>query len=384
MLQGTKSFKDVAKGVWDTVKQQFFDLVAQMISKWTIGFVGKILGAGGGLLDSIMSPFKKAAGALTGAESGAGEGGIFGKQAGSFLGGIGKMVGPLGIGLLVGKMIGFENIAKTFKAVWQGISDVVVGIIDNIAMQIEAIGELGKVVFEGLGKVAESAFGAVSDIIGGLGKAVGGLLAGIGGLFKKKKTPELERLQKIQELLSQIVGHITIDFRDRQFNWMLDKQQQMVNHLEAIRAILNNRFNASMRGLLDRMQRTADNVVGNRQNTGHILNHTKRYLKEIADNTFDTIRAIKKISSAQAGGVFKEPELVMTHGTASNPEYILREDQLMKLGGGGREVNIHNHVHMNGTMISDRDYTRNRLIPEMLNALDVNYNKQRLMNLLGI
>jgi len=41
-LQGAKSFKDALKGVWGTIKTQFFDLVAKMVTKWTLGFVANI------------------------------------------------------------------------------------------------------------------------------------------------------------------------------------------------------------------------------------------------------------------------------------------------------------------------------------------------------
>jgi len=387
MLKGAKSFKDVLKGIWGTIKDQVFTLVAQIVSKWTLGLIGKLAGGAGagGLLDGLLSPFKKAAGALTGAESGSGEGGIFGNMGGSFLGNIAKMAGPIGIGLLVGKMIGFERISKTLQGIWDGLSDIAIGALNAIGDQLEAIGQIGVKVFEGIGNVASSALGAVSDIVGGLGKAIGGILSGIGGLFKKKKTPETEWLQKIYDTNQGILGTLRIDMRDRQFNWMLDKQQQQINHLEGIRNILNNRFNGTIRAVIDSLQRTADNVVGTRQLTGHILNHTKTYLKQIAENTERTYKEIKKVGGAQAGAVLTEPKLMMTHGTPASPEYILRENQLAPAAaavGGG--VTVHNHVHMNGTMISDRDYARNRLIPEMLSALEAHYKKSDFKRLLGI
>lgn len=42
-LQGTKDWKDALKAIWDTVKSQFFDMVAEIITKWVFDFLGKIL-----------------------------------------------------------------------------------------------------------------------------------------------------------------------------------------------------------------------------------------------------------------------------------------------------------------------------------------------------
>jgi len=57
MLSGAKSFKDVVGGIWGTIKEQFFTLVAQLISKWTLGFIGQIVTGSGGLLNSVKSVF---------------------------------------------------------------------------------------------------------------------------------------------------------------------------------------------------------------------------------------------------------------------------------------------------------------------------------------
>jgi TP901 family phage tail tape measure protein len=154
MLQGTVSFKEGLKGIWESIKKSFFDLVAQMAVKWAVGLV-----------------------------SGSGTGGLFGSISGSFLGNIGKMVGPVGIGLLAAKLIGFENIKKTVQDIWKGISDIVVDAINIIGDTLEAIGETTVKIFEGVGSVIQSTFQAASSIIGGIGSAIGGIFKGIGKLF---------------------------------------------------------------------------------------------------------------------------------------------------------------------------------------------------------
>lgn len=43
MLSGAKSFKDAAGAVWSEMKRMFFDMVAQMVTKWVFGFVQKMI-----------------------------------------------------------------------------------------------------------------------------------------------------------------------------------------------------------------------------------------------------------------------------------------------------------------------------------------------------
>lgn len=57
MIQTGKIFKGDFSGLWDDLKQQFFDILGQMLAKWTTDFLGGLLGsaqqAGGGILSAI-------------------------------------------------------------------------------------------------------------------------------------------------------------------------------------------------------------------------------------------------------------------------------------------------------------------------------------------
>jgi len=68
----------------------------------------------------------------------------------------------------------------------------------------------------------------------------------------------------------------------------------------------------------------------------------------------------------------------------AGPEYV----SVQPLSGGkppaSSNVTVNNYVNLNGTIITDRDYTRKRLIPEMLSALEANFEKTKMKQILGI
>jgi len=131
-LQGAKSFKDALKGVWGTIKSQFFDLVAKMITKWTLGFVANILSGGKNLFSGISNIFSDIGKMLTGSKSGSGSGGLFGGLSSSFLGGISKMAGPIGIGLLAAKFLDLKKIGES-------VSDALSKAIGAVSLESEML-----------------------------------------------------------------------------------------------------------------------------------------------------------------------------------------------------------------------------------------------------
>jgi len=365
MLSGARSFSDVVGSIWGTLKEQFFTLVAQLVSKWTLGFIGQIVTGSGGLLNSVKSVFGGIGKLLTGAEGGGGGGGLFGNIGGSFLGTISKMAGPLGIGLLVGKMIGFKNISKTVQDAWKAASEVVIGAIQNI------------------GKVSDAVFGAISDIVGGIGKAVGGLLAGIGGLLggAGREGKDLAYWLKLiwensQNILNQLVG-----FFHAKLLHIIDVFHKIHNYTNATKTIAG--------GIRDKLGFLAGTKFGQIiTSIDKSVSTLDKTLKEI----ITTIRAVgSSITTAQHGAILTEPQLVMTHGTPSAPEFVLPAAQLSRLmsapaGATRQEINIHNEVKITGTIISDREYARQKLIPEIVKALDVNTSemKRKFRRALGV
>jgi len=49
-----------------------------------------------------------------------------------------------------------------------------------------------------------------------------------------------------------------------------------------------------------------------------------------------------------------------------------------------QNIQVANNVILNGTIITDREYTRNRMMPEILSALEANFEKSKMKQLLGI
>jgi len=68
----------------------------------------------------------------------------------------------------------------------------------------------------------------------------------------------------------------------------------------------------------------------------------------------------------------------------AGPEWV----SVQPLSGGrspsSSNVTVNNYVNLNGTIITDRDYTRKRMIPEMLSALEANFEKTKMKQILGI
>lgn len=95
------------------------------------------------------------------------------------------------------------------------------------------------------------------------------------------------------------------------------------------------------------------------------------------------------VPEAQHGAIITEPQLIMAHGTPGAPEIIAPAPVIREIvAGGARPVNvvIHNDIRLQGTIITDREYARRRLVPEIVSALDDNAGKmkRRLKNILGV
>lgn len=335
MILGSKNLGDALKGIWGTVKEQFATLVAQMISKWTLGFIGKIVSGSGGLLSSVKGIFGGIGKELTGAATGGGAGGVFGGLGKSFLGTIGKMAGPLGIGLLVGKIIGFKNITKTVQDVWKAVSDNVVGMI------------------KGIGKVSDAIFGAVSDIVGGIGKGIGGLLSGIGGILGGKKggidstdkwhwKATYERVHNMRDLLR-------IDFTDM--------MHELINHAIAIREFTGQRIPEKLHAVIGR------------------IDTVKSHLKDIRGHAKVCAEALKNIPKAQHGGHFDRPTLAVV---GEVPETVIPDKKLADLQ---RQAHVNMQAVFNIKAMdprSMREVVRSQIAPEFIEFVRVGLGKTKL------
>ena len=103
-------------------------------------------------------------------------------------------------------------------------------------------------------------------------------------------------------------------------------------------------------------------------------------LKEIAVNTNATVKLLRKKKGAQTGAVVDEPDFMFVHGSRRAPEYIIPADQMPRMGGGG-DVNV--TVNLNNPIMT-REYTRNEILPEIIDAVKSNVHRTKLKESLGI
>ena len=368
MLSGAKSFKDVLGAVWGSAKEQFFTFVAQMVTKWLFGFVAKVVGGLGGLGSKIAGAFGGAGTALTGAATGAGTGGLFG----NILGGIGKLAGPLGIGLLIGKMIGFENIANTVKGVWIAVSD-------NVIASIKAIG-----------KVADSVLGAVSDVISGIGKAIGGALTGLGNLLSganKKDKAVTDLLTPMRWNIKEIRDLLFIDFRQILLRDNVVRFDMMKDRLNQIKDVLYNEIRSIMRRILERMNMGANRDI----KVISVLAEIRSASREAVNRLDKVVSLLKNIPKSAEGRVFNKPAL--TWIAESEPEAAVPLSKAGQFGGKNVtfQMNMNPTVQLIGTITGAgfdptalQKQIRDGIVPQILRDLMSNLKKSEWQKALGL
>jgi len=115
-------------------------------------------------------------------------------------------------------------------------------------------------------------------------------------------------------------------------------------------------------------------------------------IQDLAKRTASIADAIRNLPKAQRGAVVTKPTLMMLHGTPSEPEYVMPAPVLNKVlpqktMSPNITINVTNDVDLNGSIITDREYVKTRLMNEIINALSsapVRKNVQRALGLVGI
>lgn len=110
---------------------------------------------------------------------------------------------------------------------------------------------------------------------------------------------------------------------------------------------------------------------------------------KIAENTKKMLEAIKNVTSAAGGTIVEDTELLMAHGTPTKPELVIPYDEYGKIYSAKEKAvsvtyNPDFNIKVEGTMVTDREYTRQRLLPEILNALEQNEGRRRFERALGL
>lgn len=354
MLLGASSFSDGLKSVWDTIKTQAVTLFAQIVTAWSLDLVGGILGKGGDLISGITGIFSKSAEGATGA---------MGNATSSILGNFGAIAGPLGIGLLIGSVIGFENIANTVKGVWNAVSD-------NVINAIGAIGDFGTKVLGGLG-----------DLLGGILSGLGGLIGGLAGLGKKKSalsTTDQWHLENIWKNTKELRDYTFINIRQHFIDLKI-LQQSTINKME----VGNKRLDI-IKGIL----------VTSRGYLKTIKNNSNRsidVLRDIRSNTKELIKAFKNIQFGQYGinEIATGPTMYVAGENGPERVTITPVDRIGGSGSGATlNFNVNFNIKAEGSAAGEdkkkwKELTRDVIGPEFCDWVRVNLGRDRLVRALA-
>ena len=330
ILRGTTTFKDALKGMWGSIKDQFFDMIGQMVAKWTFS-----------LITDLASATKTGAAAIG------------------------------------------QTLGAAVKSTGAAISGLATGLIALIPALASAIAS------------AATILAAAAPAILVVGAIALGLYAGfklISGLLSKGKGGQ--ELRAIKDNTWEAKMHLknmvtNQDFIKEKIAWSWGELKTANAQLDSIK-----RNAWTMAANLDAIKKAAwkrNNIL--RERLGNIVaalggGGKKKSAPEIGEaggggGTGDT--ATQTGGGGGAGGT--------TGGGGGKKASDIIED--MNGGGGGagggsgnrvviRNMNLRNVVRLEGLIITDKQYTRNRMIPELIAALKANLHKAELQKVLGL
>jgi len=280
----------------------------------------------------------------------------------------------------------FDIVGQMAAKIATGLFDVIISGAADAAKSL--LGSLGSALGGGAGDVAgglSSVTGALQGAMNPIGMISGAVtaIASVASLFKKAGPSSTD---------SWHFEHIWINTKElRDYTFMniggsggwLAKIHDKTNQV-----VLKNEYQMKQNRKLIRLFQEKTNVLIGIN--GIIATATKNS----ADLLGKIRKDLSKVTGAQAGHTAKKPELVMMHGSPANPEHAIPDDRLRDLlsmadaasGGGRGDVSLQSdqQVNFNGLMISDRDYMRQRGIPELLAALKANVGLAELKSIVGV
>jgi predicted nucleic acid-binding Zn-ribbon protein len=262
-----------------------------------------------------------------------------------------------------------------FRMIGEMLTDEVMGWFKNFFSSI------GKAATDTMAESAKTAVGAAADITKGASAAISGLWTALGSAVGSF-------------LGTVLAGIISGGPSGHQQEQQINDTKDARNFLAEIR---NWFFSAGsgfggasyefITGHIGEWLGWITNAVNDKG--GGIIGAINSAKTDIGKKLDGIIKAIGAIPSGQHGAVLTRPGLVMTHGTPSAPEFVIPSGGgglrlAAATAGAGRSIVIQNAIHIDGTLITDREYTRQRLIPEILAALGSNELKGLVQRALGI
>jgi hypothetical protein len=236
---------------------------------------------------------------------------------------------------------------------------------------------IGKAATETMSSAASTAASAVGGITQGASQAIGGLWTGLGaavGSFLGTALAGLIGGGPSGHAQQQQIND-TKDIRNKAFdihNWLMSYGLNIEKHIVEIR---NERFDTiytKFDGLKGSVDLTRSTLAG--------------LLQEIS-------KKLSSTPSAQHGAIVTATGLVRVHGTPTRPEFIIPAPNLQRMAANLRPasregrtsvINITNEVHIDGQVVTTREYAREQLLPEIVQALKAGIRKSDLQAALGL
>jgi len=253
--------------------------------------------------------------------------------------------------LLTSTIGGFGDIGKTIGSTMGDIGEGIKGVGTGLGKLITSLAK-------GIADAAKIIASAAPQILIAAGVALA-IYAGfklIGSLFKKTAKPgsELDFLRKITDATISTRDMLRVDYKE-EFHIMQNSLIASQGHLFAIQARADRR--------------------------NELLTGIEGYQKLTAEATEAMADQLKNLKSAQGGGIFKQTELAIMHGTPAAPEIAMPTPMFEKFTAAhGKASDITMQTNMNFN-IDVRDQidphaaqriTRETIVPQVLDAIDVN------------
>ena len=327
VLSGATSLKDGLKGIWDAMKKSFFDIAGSMLAKWTTDIIG-------GMVKSATTAATDVAASTA-------------------------------------------SIGSAVSGIATGLAGLITGLATAIATAATTLAAAAPAIM----------------IVAGMALAIYAGFKVLGSIFGKKKG---------QEGVERILNLIWAEARN------------CLNNLDNIKWILQD-AKLTLWALADNLIPIADDIKhtlwdstsllqeiakgGEMGGVEGLLDNIVQWTHETASNTWDTVNAIRDIPGLARGAIVKRPTLAkIAEHAPSIPELVapLPEIEAAMSAAAARaadmarveafqvkqaattqaaiakqeiSVRMENKVDISGTVISDREYTRKRLMPEILEAL---------------
>jgi len=259
------------------------------------------------------------------------------------------------------------------KFVMQTIGDTVVDLFAGFFKKAakkggEIMGEVATEAVSNAGDIVKGASGAISGLWTGLGAAVGSFLgtwlAGLGGPSGHQQQQQINDTKDSRNFLADLNNFMLGTVKP----WFATTDKALGGYFE--------KFDG-LKGSVDLTRSTMHSDLG-----------------AINKSVDGVAKAIGKIAGAQKGAILTEPQLVMTHGTPSTPEYIIPAPDLRSMmmstkpGPRGdkkrRDILIQTTVNLNGIMVTPREFVRGQLLREIESAVKSGIRKSELQAALGV